>query len=91
MFESNSDSEETRFNLDWLTGIVSIVSEQTNKDSDYIMFNMSLTECMYYVIQYARKNSDKPEMSPYIIDCNQFIRIRSPLSAYFYYNTTSFI
>lgn len=58
---SNSDSEETRFNLDWLTGIVSIVAEQTNKDSDYIMFNMSLTECMYYVIQYARKNSDKPE------------------------------
>lgn len=61
MFESNSDSQETRFNLDWLTGIVSIVSEQTNKDSDYIMFNMSLTECMYYVVQYARKNSDKPE------------------------------
>ena len=58
MLESmNKNEQPTRFNLDWLTSIVSIVSNETNKDSDYIMFNMSLTECMYYVIQYCRKNS----------------------------------
>ena len=52
-------TEQVRYNSDWLTRLVAVVAPLTNKKSDDIIFNMSLTECFYYVIQNARKNDDK--------------------------------
>lgn len=52
-------SQQVRFNADWVTKIVSVVAPLTNKKSDDIIFNMSLTECFYYMIQNARKYDDK--------------------------------
>ena len=51
--------DEVRFNADWLTKIVSVVAPLTNRTSQDIIFNMSLTECFYYMIQNARKSDDK--------------------------------
>ena len=61
MFNSYSteSSEQVRFNADWITKIVSVVAPLTNKTSDDIIFNMSLTQCFYYMIQHARKFDDK--------------------------------
>ena len=63
MFNSFSvlteSNEQTRFNADWVTKIVSVVCPLTNKTSDDVIFNMSLTECFYYMIQHARKYDDK--------------------------------
>ena len=56
---SNSGNDEVRFNADWVTKIVSVVAPLTNKESTDIIFNMSLTECFYYMIQFARKFDDK--------------------------------
>lgn len=56
---SVESSEQIRFNADWVTKIVSVVCPLTNKTSDDIIFNMSLTECFYYMIQNARKYDDK--------------------------------
>lgn len=53
------ENEQIRFNADWLTKIVAIVCPLTNKTSDDVIFNMALTECFYYLIQYARKFDDK--------------------------------
>ena len=47
--------DETRYNADWLTRVVSVVCPMTGKTSDQVIFNMSLTECFYYFIQQARK------------------------------------
>ena len=44
-----------RFNADWLTKITSVVCPMTNKTSDEVIFNMSLTEVFYYFVQMARK------------------------------------
>lgn len=57
-YETES-TEQIRFNADWVTKIVSVVAPLTNKTSDDIIFNMSLTECFYYMIQHARKFDDK--------------------------------
>lgn len=54
-----NSAEEVRFNGDWLTRIVSTVSPLTGKSSNQIMFQMSLTECFYYMIQSARKYDTK--------------------------------
>lgn len=61
MFNSYSteSTEQVRFNADWITKIVSVVAPLTNKTSDDIIFNMSLTQCFYYMIQHARKFDDK--------------------------------
>lgn len=59
-FINNSeDKQEVRFNADWVTRIVSVVCPLTNKTSDDVIFNMSLTECFYYFVQNARKYDDK--------------------------------
>lgn len=47
--------EQPHYNLDWLTRIVSLAVKMCGKDSEYIAFNMSLTECLYYVIQACRQ------------------------------------
>ena len=52
-------AEEVRFNVDWLTRIVSMVCQMTNKSSDDVMLNMSLTEAFSYVVQYCRKDDVK--------------------------------
>lgn len=50
---------QVRFNADWLTKLVAVICPLTNKKSEQVMFNMSLTECFYYMIQNARKYDDK--------------------------------
>lgn len=58
MFPLNSiKGEDVRFNADWLTKIVGMACRICNKTSDQIMLNMSLSECLYYVIQFCR-NTD---------------------------------
>lgn len=59
-FINNTEQkQEVRFNADWVTKIVSVVCPLTNKTSDDVIFNMSLTECFYYMVQNARKYDDK--------------------------------
>lgn len=54
--------EEPRFDLDWLTHIVSVVSPMTGKTSDDVIYNTSLCECLYYLIQEARKYDYKSQI-----------------------------
>ena len=54
--------EKTRFDLDWLTHIVSVVSPLTGKTSDEVIFDTSLCECLYYCIQRAREFDYKNEI-----------------------------
>lgn len=61
-YGENEKSEIPHYNLDWLTRIVSIACMMTNKTSDQIAFNMSLTEIYSYIIQYMRKNDTKNEI-----------------------------
>lgn len=51
--------EDVRFNADWLTKIVSLACQTCNKTSDEVMFNMSLCEALYYVVQKCRENDPK--------------------------------
>lgn len=56
MFPKNGIAkEDVKFNLDWLTRIVSIVCPLTNKDSVYVMTEMSLTQAFSYVVQYSKQ------------------------------------
>lgn len=48
-------SDKPRFDLDWLTRLASVVCPLTNKTSDEVIYDMSLTECYYYCIQRARE------------------------------------
>ena len=58
-YGENEKSEMPHYNIDWLTRIVSIACMMTNKTSDQIAFNMSLTEIYSYIIQYKRQNDPK--------------------------------
>ena len=58
-YAGSNDNDEVRYNADWITKIVSVVCPLTNKTSDDVIYNMSLTECFYYMIQHARKFDDK--------------------------------
>ena len=60
--KNNINSEQARYNVDWLTKIVSMVCQLTNKDSEYVMYEMSLTEALSYVVQYARRNDLKGQI-----------------------------
>ena len=53
------EGELNRYNLDWLTRIISYAAQVTNKTSDELIFNSSLTEVLYFAIQYCRKFDDK--------------------------------
>lgn len=57
MFPQKSiKDDDVRFNVDWLTKIVGMACSICNKPSDQIMMNMSLCQCLYYVVQYCRGN-----------------------------------
>lgn len=43
------------YNLQWLTGIISVVHEQTGEDKYAIMYRMSLLQSFYYVINHLKK------------------------------------
>ena len=62
MLNTTKKDKQIRYNADWLTSLISIVSPLTNKDSEYIMYDMSLTECYSYFIQYARQFDDKEQI-----------------------------
>lgn len=55
-------SEEPRYDLDWLTHLVSVVSPMTGKTSDEVIYDTSLCECLYYVVQQARQYDYKGEI-----------------------------
>ena len=59
---TQENSEKMRFDADWLTHVVSVVCPLTNKTSEEVIYDMSLTECMYYLIQRARENDAKGEI-----------------------------
>lgn len=59
---TGQQQEQQRYDLDWLTHLVSVVSPLTNKTSDDVIYNTSLCECLYYCIQEARKYDYKHEI-----------------------------
>ena len=59
---TQDNSEKMRFDADWLTHVISVVCPLTNKTSEEVIYDMSLTECMYYLIQRARENDAKGEI-----------------------------
>lgn len=64
-----ANSEKSRFNLEWLTSIVSTVCRMVNCNRQYALYQMSMTEAFYYVVchlkqgdvkgQIRRRNSDQ--------------------------------
>ena len=67
MFPQNSKGETPVFNVDWMTKMIAMACQVTNQTCSFIMNKMSLTECLYYVVQYCRKN-----------DINHTIQRRTP-------------
>lgn len=57
--QSNSTGEPPHFNLEWVTMISSIVYRNTGCDRHFILYKMSLLECMYYVINELKRNDVK--------------------------------
>lgn len=57
-----NDGEKTRFNLDWLTHIVSMVSKMVNCDREYILYKMPMVQAFYYMIQHLKENDIKREI-----------------------------
>lgn len=56
MIPSSGSGDNPMYDADWLTKVVSVACQMTNRASNDIMYNMSLTECYYYYIQYMRRN-----------------------------------
>ena len=59
---TNNSNDKIRYDLDWLTKISAMVCDVTNYTSDYVYTQLSLTECFYHVVQYARKNDPKNDI-----------------------------
>ena len=57
-----SSNERSRFNLDWLTSIVSTVCRMVNCERQYALYKMSMTEAFYYVVQHLRQNDVKGQI-----------------------------
>lgn len=66
--QSTGSDERIHYNLDWLTRIASIVCSMTNYPADHVIYDCSLTQCFYYVIQYARKSDTKNEIRKHNTD-----------------------
>ena len=47
--------EGVHYNLQWLTGMISVVHEQTGANKYDIMYRTSLLQCFYYVINHLKK------------------------------------
>ena len=60
--DTTTHTDKPRFDLDWLTHIVSVVAPMTGKTSDQIIYDTSLCECLYYCIQKAREFDYKHEI-----------------------------
>lgn len=50
---------ESFFGVDWVTHMVSIISNECNESSNYIIHHMPLCLCYLYLIQAVRKNNNK--------------------------------
>lgn len=59
---TSTHSEKPRFDIDWLTHIVSVVAPMTNKTAEEVIFDMSLCECLYYCVHKAREFDYKHEI-----------------------------
>lgn len=55
-------TEKSRFNLEWLTSMLSIVYKQSGCDRLYILHKMSLIQVFYYVINYLKQNDVKNQI-----------------------------
>lgn len=58
----NSDADLSGYGADWLTFITSIASKATNRKSSDVMFNMSLTQCHYHLINKLKETDTKNEI-----------------------------
>lgn len=57
-----STGDKSHFNLDWLTGILSIVCRMTNCTREFALYKMSMVQAFYYVIQYLKEKDIKGEI-----------------------------
>lgn len=57
-----STNQQSRFNLEWLTSIVSTVCRMVNCDRQYALYKMSMTEAFYYVVHHLRQNDIKGQI-----------------------------
>lgn len=55
-------TERSRFNLQWLCSIVSIVYKQVGCERFYILYRMSMIEVFYYVINHLKENDIKNQI-----------------------------
>lgn len=55
-------NEKSRFNLEWLTSILSTVCRMVNCDREYALYKMSMAECFYYVVHHLRENDVKGQI-----------------------------
>lgn len=60
--DTHENNERNRFNVDWLTSIISVVCKMTNCHKDEVLYKMNLNECFYYVIQNLRQNDYKAQI-----------------------------
>ena len=54
-----TQSPERVFDADWLTRLTSIVCAETNYTAETVMFEISLTSCCYFYVQFLRRNDVK--------------------------------
>ena len=54
--QTGINGQDVRFNVDWLTKIVGMACRICNKTSAQVMFNLSLCQALYYVVQFCRGN-----------------------------------
>lgn len=55
-------NNDTGFNLEWLTSIVSIVCRMCNCTREFVLYKMSMCEAFYYVIQNLKENDVKNQI-----------------------------
>lgn len=54
-----SSEEKNRFNLEWMTFVLSTVCSSVNCSREFALYEMSLTEAFYYIVNDLKKNDTK--------------------------------
>lgn len=62
MLPNTRSDEKSKFNLQWLTSIISIVYKQSGCDRFYILYQMPLVEAFYYIICCLKQNDVKNQI-----------------------------
>lgn len=85
---ATSSDSKPHFNLEWLTGMISIISRHTNCDRQFILYKMKLPQAFYYVIQHLKENDIKNQIRRRNTDqINAEIYKRTMDLGKMYYNT----